>query len=100
MRAGAAQRVEPLRLRGDVGARARKRQGLHEVYAAGVVHFLGDGRAPFQGALAERLEKRQSHYAAVFQCLVALTGVRPDAESLADFAGKLREYAGSVASDE
>jgi nitrate reductase delta subunit len=35
-------------------------------------------------ALAERLEKRQSPYASVFHCLVALTGVRPDAEALAD----------------
>jgi len=35
-------------------------------------------------ALAERLDKRQSPYACVFHCLVALTGVRPDAEALAE----------------
>jgi nitrate reductase molybdenum cofactor assembly chaperone NarJ/NarW len=35
-------------------------------------------------ALAERLDKRQSRYAAVFHCLVALTGVRPEAEALAE----------------
>jgi nitrate reductase delta subunit len=34
-------------------------------------------------ALAERLDKRQSHYAAIFHCLVALTGIRPDLEALA-----------------
>ena len=34
--------------------------------------------------LAERLAKRQSHYAAVFHCLTALAGVRPDAEALAE----------------
>ena len=35
-------------------------------------------------ALAERLDKRQSHYAGIFHGLVALAGVRPDAEALAD----------------
>ena len=35
-------------------------------------------------ALAERLDKRQSHYASVFHCLTALSGVRPDAEALAE----------------
>ena len=35
-------------------------------------------------ALAERLDKRESCYAAVFHCLVALTGVRPEAEALAE----------------
>ena len=35
-------------------------------------------------ALAERLDKRQSHYASVFRCLVALAGVRPDADALAE----------------
>ena len=35
-------------------------------------------------ALAERLDKKQSRYAAIFHCLVALTGVRPEAEALAE----------------
>lgn len=35
-------------------------------------------------ALAERLDKRQSRYAAIFRCLVALTGVRPEVEALAE----------------
>jgi nitrate reductase delta subunit len=35
-------------------------------------------------ALAERLEKRQSAYASIFHCLTTLTGVRPDAEALAE----------------
>ena len=35
-------------------------------------------------ALAERLDKRQSRYAAIFHCLVALTGVRPEVEALAE----------------
>lgn len=35
-------------------------------------------------ALAERLDKRQSPYASIFHGLVALTGVRPDAQSLAE----------------
>ena len=35
-------------------------------------------------ALAERLEKRRSSYAAIFHCLTSLTGVRPDAEALAE----------------
>ena len=35
-------------------------------------------------ALAERLDKRQSHYGSIFHCLVALTGVRPDADALAE----------------
>ncbi len=35
-------------------------------------------------ALAERLDKRQSHYASVFRCLVVLAGVRPDADALAE----------------
>ena len=35
-------------------------------------------------ALAERLDKRQSPYASPFHCLVALTGVQPDAEALAE----------------
>jgi len=34
-------------------------------------------------ALAERLDRRGPAYAGVFHCLVALSGVRPDAESLA-----------------
>jgi nitrate reductase delta subunit len=35
-------------------------------------------------ALAERLDKRQSAYASIFHCLSALTGVRPDADVLAE----------------
>ncbi len=35
-------------------------------------------------ALAERLGKKQSTYAAIFHGLVALAGVRPDAEALAE----------------
>jgi nitrate reductase delta subunit len=35
-------------------------------------------------ALAERLDKRQSAYGSIFHCLVALSGVRPDAEALAE----------------
>ena len=35
-------------------------------------------------ALAERLDKRQSAYASIFHGLVALAGVRPDAEALAE----------------
>jgi nitrate reductase delta subunit len=35
-------------------------------------------------ALAERLDKRQSLYAGIFHALVALTGVRPDIEALAE----------------
>jgi nitrate reductase delta subunit len=35
-------------------------------------------------ALAERLDKRQSRYAAIFHCLVSLTGVRLEAEALAE----------------
>ena len=35
-------------------------------------------------ALAERLGKRQSPYAAIFHALVALAGVRPDAEAVAE----------------
>jgi nitrate reductase delta subunit len=35
-------------------------------------------------ALAERLDKRQSRYSAIFHCLVALTGVRPEVEALAE----------------
>lgn len=35
-------------------------------------------------ALAERLDKRQSAYAAIFHCLVSLAGVRPDAEARAE----------------
>ena len=35
-------------------------------------------------ALAERLDKRQSNYASIFHGLVALTGVRPDVEALAE----------------
>ena len=35
-------------------------------------------------ALAERLDKRQSPYGSIFHCLVALTGVRPDAGALAE----------------
>jgi nitrate reductase delta subunit len=35
-------------------------------------------------ALAERLDKRQSRYAPIFHCLVALAGVRPDVEALAE----------------
>jgi nitrate reductase delta subunit len=34
-------------------------------------------------ALAERLAKRQSPYAGIFHALIALTGVRPDAEAVA-----------------
>lgn len=34
-------------------------------------------------ALAERLGKRGSEYGAIFQCLVSLAGVRPDAEATA-----------------
>lgn len=35
-------------------------------------------------ALAERLDKRQSPYAAIFHCAVALAGVRPAAEAMAE----------------
>jgi nitrate reductase molybdenum cofactor assembly chaperone NarJ/NarW len=35
-------------------------------------------------ALAERLDKRQSPYAAIFHALVAIAGVRPDAATLAE----------------
>lgn len=35
-------------------------------------------------ALADRLDQRQSAYAGIFQALVALAGVRPDAEALAE----------------
>ena len=35
-------------------------------------------------ALAERLDKRQSRYAVIFHCLVSLTGVRLEAEALAE----------------
>lgn len=35
-------------------------------------------------ALAERLDKRGSDYAGIFHALVALAGVRPDAEALAE----------------
>lgn len=35
-------------------------------------------------ALAERLDKRQSAYAAIFRCLVTLAGVRPDREAVAE----------------
>jgi nitrate reductase delta subunit len=35
-------------------------------------------------ALAERLDKRRSPYASIFHGLVALAGVRPDAEALAE----------------
>jgi nitrate reductase delta subunit len=35
-------------------------------------------------ALAERLDKRESLYASIFHGLVALTGVRPDVEALAE----------------
>jgi len=35
-------------------------------------------------ALAERLDKRGSDYSAIFHALVALTGVRPDAEARAE----------------
>lgn len=35
-------------------------------------------------ALAERLDKRQSRYAAIFHCLVELAGIRPDIEALAE----------------
>lgn len=35
-------------------------------------------------ALAERLDKKQSTYASIFHCLVALAGVRLDAEALAE----------------
>jgi nitrate reductase delta subunit len=35
-------------------------------------------------ALAERLDKRQSFYASIFHGLVALAGVRPDVEALAE----------------
>ena len=38
-------------------------------------------------ALAERLGKRQSPYAAIFHALVALAGVRPDAEAVAEIDG-------------
>jgi len=38
-------------------------------------------------ALAERLDKRQSPYAAIFHSLVALAGVKPDAEALAEIDG-------------
>lgn len=37
-------------------------------------------------ALAERLDKRGSAYAGVFHAVVALTGVRPDAEAIAELA--------------
>jgi len=36
------------------------------------------------GALADRLSKKQSPYGAIFECLVALAGVRPDAQALAE----------------
>jgi nitrate reductase delta subunit len=35
-------------------------------------------------ALAERLDKRQSHYGSIFHGLVALAGVRPDLDALAE----------------
>jgi len=35
-------------------------------------------------ALADRLDKRQSSYASIFHCLVALSGVRPGVEALAE----------------
>lgn len=35
-------------------------------------------------ALAERLDMRQSPYGSIFHCLVALSGVRPDVEALAE----------------
>lgn len=35
-------------------------------------------------ALAERLDKRESVYASIFHCLVALAGVRPDVAAVAD----------------
>ena len=35
-------------------------------------------------ALAERLDKRHSNYAAIFHCLVSLAGVRPDADAIAE----------------
>lgn len=35
-------------------------------------------------ALADRLDQRQARYAAVFHCLVALSGVRPAAQDLAE----------------
>lgn len=37
-------------------------------------------------ALAERLDRRGSDYAAIFHALVALAGVRPDADALAEIA--------------
>ena len=42
-------------------------------------------------ALAERLDKRESLYAAIFHGLVALVGVRPDAEALAELQEKAPE---------
>lgn len=35
-------------------------------------------------ALAERLEKRESFYAGIFHALIAIAGVRPDAEAVAE----------------
>ncbi|PWG01730.1 nitrate reductase molybdenum cofactor assembly chaperone [Sphingosinicella humi] len=42
-------------------------------------------------ALAERLDKRGSLYAAIFHGLVALVGVRPDAEALAELQERAPE---------
>jgi nitrate reductase delta subunit len=37
-------------------------------------------------ALAERIEKRESAYAGIFHCVVALAGIRPDAAAVAGLA--------------
>ena len=51
--------------------------------AAETVETLGQPGHVF-AALAERLDKRQSPYAAIFHALVALAGVRPDAGAIAE----------------
>ena len=51
--------------------------------AADAVETLGQPGHVF-AALAERLDKRQSPYAAIFHALVALAGIRPDAEAIAE----------------
>jgi nitrate reductase delta subunit len=51
--------------------------------AADAREMLGQPGHVF-AALAERLDKRGSPYAAIFHALVALAGVKPDAEALAE----------------
>ena len=50
---------------------------------AEAVEMLGQPAHVF-AALAERLDKRQSHYAGIFHCLVALANARIGAEQLAE----------------